>query len=278
LVDRVLQDYQSLRSSARLGAVDKQKLDMHLTLLQETQQRVNIIAGNCSQMRPASNLSDRKVILRTMNDVMVALMACGLCHTFLGWAQAIISPNDPESYHNWSHAGYDNDTDTIADQTAYNNLVAHNRSILNDMCLDLALKMDAVGILDDSVIAYIQEHNKRGHESWNVPIITIGSGGGNLKTGQFIDYRDTVSRSDQVFSSIGFPINQALANILTSIGVPAAEYEALNKAGYTHSGFKTNSGYSNSKIHPDAASLFGGHYGRSGWAGHDLSSWLPLVR
>ncbi len=80
LVDRVLADYKTLRSSnTRLGAADKVALDQHIQMLQETQQKVSALAPVCSEMRPASNLTDRGIILTTFNSVVAALVGCGLC-------------------------------------------------------------------------------------------------------------------------------------------------------------------------------------------------------
>jgi hypothetical protein len=184
LVDQVFADYKALRgNNSRLGTVDKQRLDLHLTFLQQTQQKVAALAPVCSQMRPATNLTDRATILTTMNDVIASLAACGLCNSFLGWAQSLVS-SDPNDYHKWSHAGYDNDNDVIADQTSYDNLVNNNRGIMKDIALDLAKKLDANHLLDDSFVVVANEHNKRGHESWNTPVITFGSAGGTFKTGQ----------------------------------------------------------------------------------------------
>jgi hypothetical protein len=275
VVDRVLADYRSLRTrNTRLGAEDRRRLDQHIELLQETQRRVNAVTAVCSQLRPDSNLSDRKLILNTMNNVIVSLIACGLCHSFLGWAQSLVSSN-PEDYHRWSHEGYDNDTNLIGNPTSYASLVEHNRSIMKEMCLDLATKLDANGLLDSTLIACVQEHNKRGHESWNVPIIAFGSAGGLLRTGQYLDYRDMSQRDDRVYSRFGYPINQFLANALVASGVPREEFEPLNKA--PNSLFKPYSGYGVSRFNPQPGmDVFSDHM--QNWNGVDLTDWLPGIK
>src|SRR5439155_16735142 len=142
----------------------------------------------------------------------------------------------------------------------------HNRSVMKDICLDLAKKLDANGILDSTLIACVQEHNKRGHESWNVPVITFGSAGGVLKTGQYLDYRNMTKRDDKVYSRFGYPINQLLANFLQAVDVPRSEFEALNKA--SNSLFKANSGYGVSRYNSADLGVFVDNY--SGWGGVDL--------
>jgi hypothetical protein len=274
LVDRVLADYKSLRSSnPRLGAADKAKLDLHIQLIQETQTKVNAVLPVCTQTRPASNLTDRALILTTLNSVITSLVACGLCNSFLGWAHSIADA-DPNNYHKWSHEGYDNDNNAIANQTSYDNLVLNNRNIMKDICLDLAQKLDQVNLLDTTLIACVQEHNKRGHESWNVPVITFGSAGGALKTGQYLDYRDLSDRDDLVFSRFGYPMAQFLANCLLAMDVPRTEFEPLNKKWSSRFVAATGYGCTEFNNQTTNAGVFDNHYD-SAWQGANLSDWLP---
>ena len=273
LVDQVYADYRALRTTdSRLGMDDRRKLDQHLTLLQETQRRVAAAAPLCNSARPAADLTAYREIIRATNSVIVSLAACGLCHSFLGWAYSLLSMGS-EDWHTWSHAGYHNDTDTIADAAHYESLIEQNRAVLKDMCLDLAKKLDQQGLLQSSVIACIYEHSKRGHEAWGVPAILFGSAGA-LRTGQYLDYRNLMSRDDEVFTRLGYPINQLWANLLQACGMPASELEALNPPG--GSSFAARTGYGACEIEGAHTSHVASHY--AGWAGHNLSDWLPGLR
>lgn len=277
LVDRVLEDYHALKSNPRLGADDRHRMEAHIEHLAITEQKIKKLSAVCNQLRPDENITDRSLVLRTMNDVIVGLISCGMCNVFLGWAQALLS-EDPDQWHVWSHLGYDGTLDQIADQTSYTSMIEQSRAVMKDMCLDLALKLDELEQLDDCLIVCIQEHNKRGHESWNVPVVTIGGAGGTFKTNQYVDYRNIGERDDYEFSRFGFPMNQLYANILMSMRMPASEFEALNKprADGASSPFKAGSGYGVNAIHPDAIYNMGSHY--ESWSGHDLSGWLPLIK
>jgi len=279
LVDRVLEDYRALKQNPRLGAEDRVRVDNHIEHLAATEAKIKQIGAICDQLRPDSDIGDRALLLRTMNDVIVGLISCGMAHSFMGWAQALVS-EDPNQWHVWSHAAYDGTTDSIADASAYESLVEHSRSVMKDMCLDLAKKLDAVEQLDNCVIACIQEHGKRGHESWNVPVITFGSAGGALKTDQYVDYRNVAERDDLEYTRFGFPMNQLYANLLMSMDMPPSAFEPLNKprADGASSPFKPGSGYGVNAIHPDAAAGYslGGHY--ESWSGYDMSAWLPQVK
>ena len=278
LVDRVLEDYKSLKNNPRISGEDLKRVDAHIEHLAVTQEKITKFSAVCEQLRPDENLSDRGEILRTMNDVIVGLISCGMCNTFMGWAQALISDN-PDQWHVWSHEGYDNDNDAIANPTSYTNVVEQSRQVMKDMCLDLVQKLDAVEQLDNTLMVCIQEHNKRGHESWNVPVIAFGSAGGVLKTDQYIDLRNIADRDDLVYSRFGYPMNQLYSNVLMAMGMTPADFEPLNKSRADGlAPFKANSGYGIPQIHPDASESYslGGHYG--GWSGHDMSSWLPLIK
>jgi hypothetical protein len=275
LVDRVMQDYKALQNNPRLGTEDRHRLEAHIAHLAETEAKIKKFSAVCNQMRPDENLTERDEILLIMNNVIVGLIACGMCHSYMGWAQALIDEN-PDNWHVWSHQGYDNDSNTIANPTDYAKVVEQSRQVLKIQCLDLAKKLEDLDLLDDCLIVCIQEHNKRGHESWNVPAIAFGSAGGVLKTNQYVDFRNIGDRDDFEFSRFGFPMNQLYATILRAMGMPAAEFEALNKQRANGSRpFKANSGYGIDSIHPDAEFNMGSHY--ESWTGHDMSAFLPQV-
>jgi hypothetical protein len=306
LVDRILADYKSVRTNPRLGAADRQMLDNHISFMQETQRQVASVAGACATpSRPPDNApsgtywgagiyarngipctyEDRVQLLLTMNSVITAIVACGLCHSFLSQANFIITHTPGDDYHQWSHDGWNNDENKVNNQASYDLLLKHNNDVLRLQCLDLAKKLDAIkpdgvtSLLDNSLIMWLQEHSKRGHESWNVPVITWGSAGGAIKTGQYIDYRDVQStyRDDRVFTRFGFPINQLWANIMKAVGVPPSEFEAYNKMTATHPYFVVNgrlTGYGATAGGDPAHDLM--KYYSEGWKNHDLSGWLPF--
>jgi hypothetical protein len=275
LVDKVLADYKALQNNSRLGSEDRQRLEAHIAFLATTQQKVQQLGAVCKQLRPNQSLTDRALILQTMNNVIVGLISCGMCHTFMGWGVALLDPS-PDTWHHWAHAGYQNDTDSIGDGLAYNNVVEQNRAVMKDMCLDLAQKLDQVGQLDNSLIVCLQEHNKRGHESWNIPAIMFGSAGGAFVTNQYVDFRNLNSGDDKVFLRYGFPMNQLYANILSAMGMVPSDWEPLNKTrsdGVTP--FKAGSGYGVSAI--TDPQMISGYKNWTG-TGYDLSAPLPLIR
>jgi hypothetical protein len=295
LVDRILEDYKSVRNNPRLGSEDRTRLDAHVAHLAATEAKVKQVAAVCKQLRPDQSITDRQLVVTTMNSVIVGLISCGMCNIFTGLAGDLVS-DDPGQWHTWSHEGFNATTMAVANQTSYDSLVEQNRRMLNDTCLDLAKQLDQVGQLDNSLIVWIMEHSKRGHECWNVPAIMLGSAGGVFKTDQYIDFRDITTRNDETgYTRYGFPMNQLYSNILRAFGMAPSDYEPLNSPGSPdhvdspfRNIFKANSGYGVYTLHPDFAFGYqyqghdyttrgglGAHY--AGWQGYDLSSWLPLA-
>lgn len=294
LVDGVLEDFNNLKNNPRLGSEDKQKLERHIAFIFDAQKTVAATGDLCSYTAPGIIFKDPAYvgkppenpinpdnhieIMKAMNSLIASLAACGLCHSFAGWA-GTLKARSQNDWHNWSHIGYDDKTDTTPDPAVYADFVQHNQNILDHMCLDLVKKLDAVGELEHSLIVWNQEHSKRGHSSHNVPMILFGGASGSLKMGQYLDFRNFTSTTywnDIVNPRPGFPMNQAWANILRAMDVPPSEYEAYNKADETNPIFATGSGY--------GAAVFRGDYRhhsfnyKAGWNGHDLSSWLPLIK
>lgn len=303
LVDRVMADYTAVRNGPRISAADRTILDEHVAFLQAAEQQVQANSGCSPGTRPAGTApsgapwgaglygyatqdtqADRVALMQTMNTVIASLIACGLCNSFLGSANSLTSVN-PDDWHTWSHHGYDNDgppADSIADPASYASLINDNSIVMKTMCLDLAQKLDAIkpdgvhSLLDNSLIACVQEHSKRGHQTWGVPVITFGSAGGVFNTGQYIDYRNMSSGDDLVYTRYGFPINQLWANWLQAMGMTPAEYEALNTSAAPN--FTLGS-----RLTGYGVSAFGdpgfqqNSYNNPGWASYDLSSWMPLI-
>ena len=281
LVDRVLGDYKALRSNPRLGGEDRHRLEAHISHLAATEAKLAKLSAVCAQLRPDESIVDRSLILRSMNDVIVGLIACGFCHSFMGWATGLLS-KDGDEWHMWSHEGYSSDTDQVINAAYYDASVEQNRAMLNDMCLDLVGKLADNDLLDNCLVVAIQEHNKRGHQAWNVPVLTFGSAGGALRTNQYVDYRNIGERDDMSLSRFGFPINQLYATVLRAMGMPVSAFEALNKDRADGlAPFKANSGYGIPRLHPENG--FGGVYGSGpghygSWDGHDMSAFLPLLQ
>jgi hypothetical protein len=265
LVDRVLADYSALLRNPRLGAADKAQVQQHIALLHHTESQVKATAPvtpvGCTAPARPTNPADIKQLYQAMNSVAVAAAACGLAHSFICSAVAYVTPTNGDNWHAWSHGNGSNPVVNEHDQI---------KRCLSEIVLDLVVKLDQAGLLDNSLVLVPTEHTRGTHATISLPVVTFGSAGGVLKTGQFIDYRNWATGSGTA-DRRGYPINQLFANVLMAMGMPASEFEALNRDSNAY--FAPGSGY--------GSAAFGrytspGHY--AGLQGKSLSDWLPLIR
>ena len=242
IVDRVLENYKRLRNgNARLSKQDRQRLDDHMSRLSELDRKVNTMSAStikeCGQQtKPASNSSGLSSF-SLMNDVFVAAFVCGSSR--IG-TMSITTPlvQFSGSWHqDVAHKGFDAGPQAL--------LVGHNQKVFSGSFLDLARKLDAVDLgghtlLDDTMIAWTQESAASTHDTYNVPIVTMGSAAGAFKTGgMHCDYRFISPKSEWPYVRgkglyTGLPWNQYLGGVLVAMGLPRSEFETASSKGYGH--------------------------------------------
>jgi hypothetical protein len=249
IIDRVLQNYQSLRqSNRRLSADDKLRLDAHVAQLSELQRRVSVVPApmkSCgSYTKPTDDSSSHQKDsplegakdYQLLNDVIAMAFACGTsrvatlhCHlTFSdysgNWHQDVA--------HQWQDAG----KQMI--------LVAGLQKTFEGAIVDLAAKLDAieespgVSVLDNTLYQWTQESGWSTHDAQDMPIVTFGSAAGYFKTGMFVDFRNVGSSAAHldIFGkqqqTCGLWVRQWLATALQAMGIPPSEFEKNGKTGY----------------------------------------------
>jgi hypothetical protein len=257
LVDQVLASYQQLRNSnARLSAEDRRRLDEHMQRMFELQRKLRSVTALQPPPRPTTNSSavrdnsafDRTPGLQTQfmqlyNDILVAAFATGVSrvaaisareYTFSdyggGWHQEVAHQHDQR-------------------QSAYDLLAAGNRLFFRSVLLDLVRKMDAVStgdgrtLLDHSLVAWSQEAGNYTHDQISIPVVSFGSAGGVLRTGQYCDYRNLAKyrqRDDGLIDEgqwYGLLWHQWLGSVLQSMGLARSEYEANGVGGWPSARF-----------------------------------------
>ena len=92
--------------------------------------------------------------------------------------------------------------------------------------------------LDDSLVVWTQESGEYTHMGQGMPVITAGSAGGFLRTGNYCDYRSTAitlsngeaGNTTKVFG--GLLWHQWLGTALQAMGLSPADYEGNGVKGY----------------------------------------------
>jgi hypothetical protein len=250
VVDRVIDSYHSLRQSdRRLSAGDRQRLDEHLERLDELQRRleVTVACGDIPVPRADSQAEwsnsgfpfdpeAQRRFWQLFNDVIVAAFLCDTSRI------AVLRVTDTFSDAGDWHESIAHQAHTI-DGGPQAVLAAAHQRFFEDVFVDLVQKLDVdqgdgTTLLDDALVAWSQESGNLTHESVSTPVITAGSAGGALRTGQYVDYRD---RDNDGFGSgsntnermyPGLSYSQWLGTTLQTMGLSPDAYESGPYGGY----------------------------------------------
>lgn len=238
IVDKVLESYRSLRQgNRRLSRGDRQRLDDHMDRLAELQRRLTTVNAACqSAVRPGFG-SDAPVNYDDLCDVVATAFACGATRiAVLG----VYEPNYVPFSGDWHQ--------DVAHQHSLDGpqalLVEANQAAFERVFLALASRLDALEeapgrtILDGTLMAWSQESGETTHEARSIPVITFGSAGGALRTGQMCDFRNLTDfgmrmawGEPQGYS--GLLYNQWLATCLQAMGLPRSEWQGVPQNGST---------------------------------------------
>lgn len=205
VIDAALGDLDDLR--ARLGGVEKSKLDLHLEALREVERQIKGAGGGlaCNQSLGSVGQVDRArlmdpgqfpVVLRAQIDLVVQAMACGL--TRVGVVQAsqhtselvmsrfpdtsLYRPGFDMRSHQASHYGQSSDPkyrDYVLQRTWFVEQLAYLLDRLK------ARPEGAGSMLDSTLVLLCSEvSNGNDHSHDDMPFVLAGSAGGALRPGR----------------------------------------------------------------------------------------------
>ena len=252
-------DYLALRDNPRLGQADRQRLDSHVTLLDDLASRLSATtAAGCvfpeapiplDQEATDANLPQ---ITKDHMDLIVAAIKCDLTRvvafqmcsgtdtrtfSFLG---STIAEDHHDISHDYSYAGgYELSAQKMglignwyAQQVAY---LLEQLDVVED-------PLTGATYLDNSIVYWGNEFGSGGsHYAYGMPVLLAGGGGGALRTGLYLDYREvgrkiqydyqgeTAEIPDADFR--GRCYNELLVTLLQGMGLEPADYESGGVAG-----------------------------------------------
>lgn len=251
VVDRVMESYLSLRqSNRRLSAGDRQRLDEHLERLDELQRRleVTVSCGDVPVPRADSQAewgsssygfdpAAHGRFWQLFNDVIVAAFMCDTSRIAVMRITDTFSDYAGDWHNDIAHEAH------TPDGGAQAVLAAAHQRFFEDVFVDLVRKLDVdqgdgTTLLDDCLVAWSQESGNLTHESVSTPVITAGSAGGTLRTGQYVDYRNlanegfgaSANTNERMFPGLSY--SQWLGNVLQAMGLPPGAYESGPYGGY----------------------------------------------
>lgn len=229
IVDRVIDSYRSLRQSdRRLSPDDRQRLDDHMDRLAELQRRLSTVS-TCRDVSPPQHRAGSAKNYDDLVDVTAAAFACGASRI------AVLGVHERD----YVEFGGDWHQD-VAHQHMLDGpqgmLLEANQKAFERVVLALASRLDALeeapgkSVLDSTLLTWSQESGVITHEARSVPVITFGSAGGFLRTGQLCDFRNLGERGrlrdeDPIVRHSGLLYNQWLATCLQAMGLPPSEWQ-----------------------------------------------------
>jgi hypothetical protein len=247
IVDRVLEDYKRLRTSnARLSRDDRQRLDDHIERLDELERKLKVVVA-CGEVTPPTQGSLQAeqapspmgdiAFWKLHNDVVAVAFGCDTCRVVSMRADHTFSEYGGDWHHDVAHQAERPDG---ARQAV---IEAAHQVFFQEVFVDLLEKLDAIQdpegtVLDNSLVQWTHESGCMTHDPIELPVITAGSAGGFLRTGQYVDYRNlqkkahTASATSAVSSNVGLIYNQWLGTALQAMGLPRSEYEEGQHGGY----------------------------------------------
>ncbi len=256
VVDQVLASYQRLRDGAfgparRLSSGDRARLDAHMERLYEVERRFSTLGGCGTPVRPPVdtlghpgapwgyfNVADAFAYHQIWNEVVALALICGATRIATYNCVHTLEPYVGDWHQEVAHEAY-------ANLAAEQRLVTGHRRFFDEVFCDLAERLDVPDadgqtVLHNSLICWTQESGPVTHDAISMPVITAGSAGGALRTGQYIDYRNrgsTALRAGQTVPALaaqrpGLLYGHWLAECLDACDVQRSTWQVPGSPGY----------------------------------------------
>lgn len=263
IVDRILSDYQRLRADSRLSTRDRQRLDAHISHLDELETKLTrppVMCGaadpvpNNDEVRFVDHYADSALAVERMQLWMDVIAIAFACDT-----SRIATLPLTSSFSDWDGTGARDFHQAIAHQAGSRpdatlaiavdaphprfRMAETYQRVFEHGFLYLARKLDEISegestVLDNTLIAWSHEAGIQTHDQIDMPVITAGGAGGAIRTGMHIDYRNMAYRwpqqdvvpPEQVYPGLHW--HQWLGTVMQAMGVPASEYSTGTYGGY----------------------------------------------
>jgi hypothetical protein len=211
MLDAVAQNFEIL--NRKIGRSDRQRLDMHLTMLRDVERRLASPPAACSQpARPPDFPNDPAPVGQTHMDLLALALACDFTRVgSIVWADAGYE-RPPLSISGDYHADIVHNTGS---SQAARDTVSRVKSMYANQFKYLLDRLNSLPegsgtVLDNTLLVWLDEFMVGAdHSHENLPYVVAG-GGPYFRTGRFIDYTDRPANNRlwiSVMNAMGIPGN-----------------------------------------------------------------------
>ena len=240
VIDAVYADYERVRDNTRLSKADRERLENYLTLVSELEPIEQI---SCTEPILGAE-PDIDAIVDNQFKILTAAMLCDVTRVAsitMGMTANYVERHD--EHHDEMH------TKTAPGTGLYADLVEVGERVAKLLDMLEATPEPTGTVLDNSIVYWGMQYGNAwpvdAHRAHNMPVLVGGSAGGQLQTGQYIDYRKDGHLSEQF--GRGVPINNLLVTFMNCMGLDSSDYEAKGKTGYGY----YNDQFFENPIHPN---------------------------
>ncbi len=232
VLDHVITDIGSL--NAKLGKLDKLKLDQYLNSVRALEMQLTSSASNASCMKgavPPDKVTDYRAHVKLMLDVMVMAFQCDATRVvsfMLGNAGSnqsypfLMANGAPitGAHHEISHHG--GSQTNIAQLIAINTWTFEQIGYLLGKLKAIPDGTDGSNLLTNSAIVVssdVSDGNMHNHT--DMPVLLAGHGGGMLKPGQHVRYGAAIATPSYKSkpASSGVPLSNLMLTTVATLGV-----------------------------------------------------------
>jgi hypothetical protein len=221
VLDAVLEDARGLRQ--HVSALDRRKLDEYLDSVRDVEQRIES-AGKRGELqgwrptlaepnipRPADGIpQDIAEHMRLMSDILVLAFQTDTTRV------VTLKLNNDHSSLRFPHLGVDYMIHHLLSHSDTDDWLKVNRFFVEQLAY-IASKLDAIQegertTLDNSLVLFCSSMMTGNHTNDELPVVMLGNGGGQVKSGRVLNYREQSNRQMcrlflSVMEKAGLPLN-----------------------------------------------------------------------
>ncbi len=211
---------QRKKTLAEVGATDRARLDQYFTAIREIEQQLDLelqkpqplpqctVAGKEEEVKPSSLITSAQANNKLFANLLAHAIACGQTRVFnvnIG-SQGLRKEGSSQTWHGWTHE------EAVDEKTGVQPEVTFFINTSTKMCADFLGTLESYQegpgtLLDRMAVMWMTDHGyARTHTMDNIPVMTFGSAGGRLKTGQHI-------------SAVGDPATRVGLTLMQAMGV-----------------------------------------------------------